>query len=675
MDVQACTLPEYQILAAISWAAAERHGPLPPASWWRGARPVPEADVLRMFEPAALRAVKAQLTSLAERKLLHRSAGELDLPAEVRAPVSGGLKLGRPAADLIDAYFNAAEVHQVAAGLGFAKAANRTAARNEIVATLTEPSLLGGVLALAPPDAAELLETLAFQGPYLGTHVFVATSPYGHTKYTFRDGGGGDPATDWLAARGLVLPSGQHDLAELPAEVAMAVRGDRLAPFDPLPPAPPPDSPAVTGVRAAAQAQATAFAGQLERVLGACAATPLTIRKNGGVAVRDTKRVAKSLGLDEEIVRFCVDLCFAADLLGGIADPVEKPPGRRRAPAPAPTVRVVPTAAYDEWLGRTPAGRLLPAITAWATLPGLLTWWPDGEEAPVAIAFVHDPAAPDLRLAMLEALAVIPGGHGLDERLDMAYLLEAVSWHRPFLVDGSPESLSQMASVMNEAEHLGVTAHGALTDLGRAALELLRSGAAYPQVLSEPPPALASALAELLPAPATTARFQADLTAVVSGPPEASLAELLGSAATRESEGHAVVWRFSAASVRRALDAGTGPDELLASLAAVARGELPQPLVYLVNDVGRTHGRMRVVRSGCCVRSDDEALLAELAAARSLRRLGLRRIAPTVLISAGSERETLEALRAAGYTPALEAETGATVLELDAVTRAPRRFS
>lgn len=628
-----------------------------------------------MFEPSALPVAKSLLASLAERKLLHQSSDGLDLPAEVRAPVSGGLKLGRPAAELIDAYFNAAEVHQVAAGLGLAKASNRAAAREQIVATLSERALLGGVLALAPADAAELLETLAFEGPYLATHVFVGASPYGPARYTFREGGARDPATDWLAARGLVLPSGQHDLAEMPAEVALAIRGDRLALFDPLPPAPPPDSPAVTRARATAQAQATAFAGQLERVVSACSATPLTMRKNGGVAVRDVRRIAKSIALDEAIVRFCVDLCFTADLLGGIADPVEKPSGRRRRPEPAPTVRVVPTSAYDQWLGRSPAGRLLPVIAAWATLPGLLTWWPDDEEPPAAISFVHDPAAPDLRLAVLESLAAIPDGHGLDEQRDMAYLFAAARWHRPFVVDGSPENASQMASVMNEAEHLGVTAHGALTALGRAALALLRSGASYPQVLKEPLPDLAAVLADLLPPPATTARFQADLTAVVSGPPEASLAELLGSVATRESEGHAVVWRFSTASVRRALDAGTDPDALAESLAAVAQGELPQPLVYLINDVGRTHGRMRVVRSGCCIRSDDEALLTELAAARSLRRLGLRRIAPTVLISAASERETLEALRAGGYTPALEAETGATVMELADATRAPTRFS
>jgi hypothetical protein len=148
----------------------------------------------------------------------------------------------------------------------------------------------------------------------------------------------------------------------------------------------------------------------------------------------------------------------------------------------------------------------------------------------------------------------------------------------------------------------------------------------------------------------------------------------MGSAADRESEGHAVVWRFSAASVRRALDAGMSADDLLAELREAAEGTLPQPLEYLVRDTGRTHGRVRVVRSACCIRSDDEALVLELSKTRVLAKLGLRRIAPTVLISTHSPSATLDALRAAGYAPVLEAESGVTVVERTPGTRAEQRM-
>jgi hypothetical protein len=54
----------------------------------------------------------------------------------------------------------------------------------------------------------------------------------------------------------------------------------------------------------------------------------------------------------------------------------------------------------------------------------------------------------------------------------------------------------------------------------------------------------------------------------------------------------------------------------------------------------------------------------------SLHTPGLRRIAPTALISTVGEEETLARLCAAGYTPALESETGAAVIERAARLRA-----
>ncbi|MGW5640791.1 helicase-associated domain-containing protein [Streptomyces sp. NPDC003832] len=69
-----------------------------------------------------------------------------------------------------------------------------------------------------------------------------------------------------------------------------------------------------------------------------------------------------------------------------------------------------------------------------------------------------------------------------------------------------------------------------------------------------------AACGDLLPTVTRTARFGADLTAVVTGTPSASLAALLDSVANRESGGTASVWRFAPATVRRALDAGRGAE-------------------------------------------------------------------------------------------------------------------
>ncbi|MFD9374401.1 helicase-associated domain-containing protein [Streptomyces sp. NPDC059999] len=81
-----------------------------------------------------------------------------------------------------------------------------------------------------------------------------------------------------------------------------------------------------------------------------------------------------------------------------------------------------------------------------------------------------------------------------------------------------------------------------------------------------------------------------------------------------------MVWRITAASVRRALDSGWSADELLDRLTAASeRGTpLPQPLAYTIKDTARTHGQLKVVRSACCIRWDDTGLIAEVAHARGL---------------------------------------------------------
>ncbi|HEY9524811.1 MAG TPA: helicase-associated domain-containing protein, partial [Thermopolyspora sp.] len=388
-------------------------------------------------------------------------------------------------------------------------------------------------------------------------------------------------------------------------------------------------------------------------------------RKAGGVAVRDTKRVAKSVGIDEEVARFWLDLCAAADLIGLLAEPVKRPKGYR-GKLPDPPVFALPTGAYDDWLTHSPADRLVPIVTAWATMPEIYTFWPDPDETQVALTRSNDPDAVGLRHAVLEALAALPPGRGSDDHT-LPYLLARANWHRPHRVGADPEAIARITATLREAELLGLAAQGALTTVGHAVLSLLRIGPAS----AASGQALRAALADFLPPPSTTAFFQADLTAVVAGAPAAELAALLDAAADRESEGQAVVWRFSAATVRRALDSGHDSADLLTRLAGVAETPLPQPLEYLVKDTGRAHGRMRVVRSGCCIRSEDEALVDELARARGLRKLGLRKIAPTVLISTAGETETLAGLRAAGYTPVLEGETGTTVIEKTRNRRAP----
>lgn len=390
------------------------------------------------------------------------------------------------------------------------------------------------------------------------------------------------------------------------------------------------------------RAAAAALAATLERLLASLATQPAALRKSGGLTIREIKRLAKAAGATEPHTRLLLDLALAAGLIA-----------LTRTPS---GVTALPTGAYDDWLARPPGERLAPVLAAWSALWAIPTHTPFGE-TPTALVRGHDRHAPALRHALLAALATVPLGAGAPlpslpspEPEELPDLLAAADWHRPLAVTRQPPAEDRAAHTLHEAACLGLTAHGTLTPLGRALL-------ADPQALAEP-------LRDLLPPLLEQAHFQADLTAVVPGRPSAALDALLAAAADRESEGHAVTWRFTPASVRRALDTGRTADTLLDDLAAAsAAGPLPQPLRYLVQDTARTHGRMRVLPAACCIRSDDETLVKELAGRRALRDLGLRAIAPTVLVSGRPPADTLAALRAAGYAPALESGSGATTVE------------
>jgi hypothetical protein len=133
------------------------------------------------------------------------------------------------------------------------------------------------------------------------------------------------------------------------------------------------------------------------------------------------------------------------------------------------------------------------------------------------------------------------------------------------------------------------------------------------------------------------------------------------------------VHRVTAGSVRRALDVGYTAGDLHALFKRRSRTPVPQALTYLIDDAARKHGGLRAGSAGAYLRSDDEALLAEVLADRRLSMLALRRIAPTVLVTPLQVARMLGALRDAGFAPVAEDAGGAAVLSRPKVRRAAPR--
>ena len=357
-------------------------------------------------------------------------------------------------------------------------------------------------------------------------------------------------------------------------------------------------------------------------VLDHARSAPIAGLKSGGIGKRERTRLVKSLELpDDEQLTLVIGLASAVEVLGG---------GR---------LGYTTTDRYPAWRGASAARRWAALVDAWYTLPhpSVRRVEPDGSELAPPLASAVDSSA--LRHALLRATC--DGGS-----LQMA--ADEIGWFAAFF-DGGPWRDAVVVAAFDEALRLGLAEGDGLTPLGKA----LSSGDA--SALAEvAEPHLADVTCQVL--------LQSDLTAVVTGTPDDAGLGLLTDAADVETRGAATVYRFSPRGIRRALDLGWTAESLLAGLRTLAGTDLPQPLDYLVRDAARVHGSIRVHDVRTCVVAE-EALVEELAHARTLRKLGWRRLAPTVLASAEPPQVALSLLRDAGYSPVLDDGSGAVAVE------------
>jgi hypothetical protein len=206
-----------------------------------------------------------------------------------------------------------------------------------------------------------------------------------------------------------------------------------------------------------------------------------------------------------------------------------------------------------------------------------------------------------------------------------------------------------VATLLAEAHAFGIVGRGAIA----TPIRRLLAGDSDDDVIA--------AMEKVLPKPINHFLVQADLTVVVPGPLERELAEQLSAVATVESAGAAMVYRVSEQSIRRALDSGRTASEIHGLFERHSKTPIPQGLTYLVDDVARRHGQLRVGMATSFVRCEDPALLAQALAAPVLDGLQVRMLAPTVAVSQAPIAEVLTALRQAGFVPAAEDSSGVIV--------------
>lgn len=459
-----------------------------------------------------------------------------------------------------------------------------------------------------------------------------AGPPVGRTRDAGEDGDARSPVRRLLTA-GLLLRR-DNETVELPRQVAFALRGSRpMGPLRPTPPTPTTVHHRVDTVDSTGAGETVELVRHVAALLDFWSAEPPPVLRAGGLGVREQRRLARQLEIQESRAVLLVELVVGADLA---------------ADTESTTPEWVPTTLADTWLAASTEQRWATLANAWLNLPrlpGLAGLRDDRDRllAPLSDE-LRRPLAPRDRRWILRTVAELPPGAGVSPE----QLLSVLAWRAPRRGGRMRDDLVRWT--LGEATTLGIVALGAMTSAGRA-------------LVTEGPTAAAKQLGAALPEPIDHVLAQADLTIVAPGPLQPELAEEMALVADVESAGGATVYRVGESSIRRALDAGRTATELHELFRTRSRTPVPQALDYLIDDVARRHGRLRGGTAGSFLRCDDEALLTEVLAHPEAARLELRRIAPTVLVSPLPLIDVLDGLRSVGFTPAAEGPDG-RVLDL-----------
>ncbi|MEE6175064.1 helicase-associated domain-containing protein [Mycobacterium sp. 050134] len=464
-------------------------------------------------------------------------------------------------------------------------------------------------------------------------------SPMGRTRDA-APGAAADRPVPQLLTLGL-LRRVDAETVILPRHVGQVLRGEQPGPMQLTAPDPVVTTTTPGDVDAAAAGAVVDLLREVDVLLETLSTAPVSELRSGGLGVRDVKRLAKSTGIDEPRLGLILEVVAAAGLIAsGTPDPL---------PATGDAPYWTPTGAVDRFTAMSPAERWHLLADTWLDLPGrpalIGTRGPDSKPYGALSDSLYSTAAPLDRRLLLGMLAELPPGAGVSA----AEASEALIWLRPRWARRlQPEPV---AHLLAESHALGLVGRGAISTPGRAVL----NEAADPDAAQR----AVDAMAKAMPPPIDHFLVQADLTVVVPGPLQRELAQELATVATVESAGAAMVYRVSEPSIRHALDIGKTRDWMQEFFAKHSKTPVPQGLTYLIDDVARRHGQLRIGMASSFVRCEDPALLAQAVAAAE--QLQLRTLAPTVAVSPAPIAEVLGALRGAGFAPAAEDSSGSVV--------------
>ena len=429
------------------------------------------------------------------------------------------------------------------------------------------------------------------------------------------------PGVNWLLEKKFLVPLDQRTVV-LPREVAIALRGGKIHKERFI------KQPSLSGakrderqVNLAAIANVSTVLRWVEELLNFWADEPADALRAGGLGVRDLKIISTHLGVDESCTAFVAELAYLASLISIDADD-----------------RILPSNKFDIWLMQTPADRWQMLASQWlitSRVSGLV-----GRVEAKNVAALG-PELDRVNAARVRALTLelLRENQGIAPEWNS--FKEVLSWRAPVRRNSSlQDELAEWT--LREAEWLGITGQGALSKFGAQFL----NGDDL------------SSINEDLPKTVDHILIQSDNTAIAPGPLEHEISQALAMMAEIESRGGATVYRFTESTIRRALDHGKTGDEIKTFLTKTSKTPMPQPLEYLIADVAKKHGKLRVGNTSSFIRCEDTALISQIMNDKKLEILALRRIAPEVVICDMDATDAMRVLRECGYLPAGESANG-----------------
>ena len=424
-------------------------------------------------------------------------------------------------------------------------------------------------------------------------------------------------AIGWLLDNGVLVALDSNTVA-LPRDVAIKLRGGKIH-KEMVSKAPNLIGKEVVQkqIDLAAIANISTILRWCEELLHNLSDEPPMALRTGGLGVRDLKKIAEHLGIDETCAGFVAELCYLGGLLVIDSDD-----------------QILPTSAFDIWLTKSAEERWYSLVVLWldtSRVSGLIGKISDKNVAPLGPELDRAGAS----LIRRSTLKVLNDNPQLTP--DVKSLQEIVKWINPQRANND-----YVEWTLREAEWLGITGQGALSTFGSNLLN-------EKEVLE---------IESALPKPVDHILIQADNSAVAPGPLTPELASEMGTIADIESRGGATVYRFSDSSIRRGLDHGKTGDQIKTFLSKISKTPMPQPLEYLITDIAKRHGRLRVGSAHTYIRCEDEGLVQQILHDKKCEHLRLRKIAPQVLVTDFELAEVIGELREFGYLPAAENSGG-----------------